>query len=253
MKTNKERTAPPQMPDASEIVEQVRARIARPEVAGFTIGYSSGTPEKRVRGSDHRDHARTEKPITLAEGLTRRQALDLEAQLTAQFEHHPKYDKRGLRYTRSAGGGPQVPPDAPVHFVYLAWASVGGRTRHDAENRALLEAISRSGDPGARIYSWIDDDPGYLRALSAAGHFVAAIGKQNVHFHAVDCQGAPRTRPSSRRNPLTGNGRKKFTGASLAALYRAAEENCPRKLAGQQDRWHVCHQCLRGRLADPVD
>ena len=63
----------------------------------------------------------------------------------------PKYDKRGLRYTRSAGGGPQVPPDAPVHFVYLAWASVRGRTRHDAENRAFLEAISRSGDPAARV------------------------------------------------------------------------------------------------------
>jgi hypothetical protein len=249
MNTDKEAAQSLKMLDLRTIVERARAHIDRREVAGFTIGYCSGPPEKRVRGSDHRDHARTEC-MTLAKGLTRQQALDLEAELTAQFAHHPKYDKRGLRYTRSAGGGPQVPPDAPVHFVYLAWASVRGRTRHDTQNRALLVAISRSGDPGARVYSWIDDDPGYLRALLVAGHFVAAIGKQNVHFHAADCQGAPRTRPSSRSNPLTGNGRKKFTGASLAALHRAAEENCPRKLAGQQDRWHVCRQCLRGRLAD---
>jgi hypothetical protein len=86
------------------IVELARAHVARPEVAGFTIGYSSGPPEKRVRGSDHRDHARTEEPITLAGGLTRRQALDLERQVTAQLRHHAKYDKAGLRYTRSAGG-----------------------------------------------------------------------------------------------------------------------------------------------------
>jgi hypothetical protein len=250
MKTYKEGTGPPQMPDASEIVERVRAHIARPEVAGFTIGYSSGPPGKRVRSSDHRDHARTEEPIALAAGLTRRQALDLEAQLTAQFEHHPKYDKRGLRYTRSAGGGPQVAPDAPVHFVYLAWASVRGRTRHDAENRALLEAISRSGHPGARVFSWIDDDPGYLRALSAPGHFVAAIGKQNVHFHLAQCRFTHLGRPSDNPHPLTGNGRKKYTGESLAALYRAAEQNCPSKLAGQKDRWQVCH-CLRDGLAHP--
>jgi hypothetical protein len=221
------------MSRVSEIVERVR--VARREVAGFTIGYSSGPPEKRVRGSDHRDHARTEC-MTLAKGLTRQQALDLEAELTAQFEHHPKYDKRGLRYTRSAGGGPQVPPDAPVHFVYLAWASVRGRSRHDAENRALLEAISRSGDPGARFYSWIDDDPGYLRALSAPGHFVAAIGKQNVHFHLAECRFARLVRPSDNPHPLTGNGRKKYTGESLAALYRSAKRNCPSKLAGQKDR-----------------
>jgi hypothetical protein len=92
------------MPNLSEIVERVRAHISRSEVAGFTIGYSSGPPDKRVRGSDHRDHARTEEHVILAGGLTRQQALDLEAQLTAQFEHHRKYDKRGLRYTRSAGG-----------------------------------------------------------------------------------------------------------------------------------------------------
>ena len=248
MKTSREGAAPSQMSHVSEIVEWARAHISRPDVAGFTIGYSSGPPEKRVRGSDHRDHARTEEPITLARGLTRRQALDLEAQLTAQFEHHPEYDKRGLRYTRSAGGGPQVPPEAPVHFVYLAWASVRGRTRHDSENRALLEAISRSGDSGARVYSWIDDDPGYLRALSAPAHFVAAIGKQNVHFHLAQCRFARLARPSDNPHPLTGNGRKKYTGDSLAALYRAAEQNCPRKLAGQKERWQVCH-CLREGLA----
>lgn len=66
------------MSHVSEIVERVRAHIVRPEVAGFTIGYSSGPPERRVRGSDHRDHARTEC-MTLAEGLTRQQALDLAA------------------------------------------------------------------------------------------------------------------------------------------------------------------------------
>lgn len=235
------------MSHVSEIVERVRAHIVRPEVAGFTIGYSSGPLEKRMRGSDHRDHARTEC-MTLAEGLTRQQALDLEAQLTAPFAHHPKYDKRGLRYTRSAGGGPQVPPEARVHFVYLAWASVRGRTHHDAENRELLEAISRSGDPAARVYPWIDDDHGYLRALSASGHFVAAIGKQNVHFHVAQCRFARLARPSDHQHPLTGNGRKKYTGESLAALYRSAEQNCPSRLAAQKDRWQVCH-CLRGSLA----
>jgi hypothetical protein len=206
------------MPHVSEIVERARAHTARPDVAGFTIGYSSGPPEKRVRGSDHRDHARTERPVTLTGGLNRQQALDLEAQLTALFKDDPKYDKQGLRYTRSAGGGPQVPPDAPVHFVYLAWASVRDRTRHDKENRALLEAISDSGDPSAMVYSWIDDDPGYLRALSVPGHFVAAIGKQNLHFHTADCRFAWLARPSPSTHPLTGNGRKKYTGASLAAL-----------------------------------
>jgi len=35
-----------------------------------------------VRGSDHRDHARTEC-LRLATGLTRQEAFDLEAQLTA--------------------------------------------------------------------------------------------------------------------------------------------------------------------------
>jgi hypothetical protein len=214
------------MSHLSKIVERVRAHIAQFEVAGFTIGYCSGPPEKRVRGSDHRDHARTEC-MTLARGLTRRQALDLEAQLTAQFGHHPKYDERGLRYTRSAGGGPKVPPAAPVHFVYLAWASVQGRTRHDTQNRALLEEISRSGDPGTRVYPWIDDDQGYLLALSVPGHFVVAIGKQNVHFHVAQCRFARLARPSDNPNPLTGNGRKKYTGESLAALYRSGSKIAP--------------------------
>jgi hypothetical protein len=228
-----------------EIIEPARAHIARPELAGFTIGYSSGPPEKRVRGSDHRDHARTEF-ITLAEGLTRRQALDREAQITAQLKHHPKYDKKDIRYTRSAGGGPRVPPDS---LVYLAWASVSGRTRHDEENRALQDEISRRGDPKARVYPWMDDDHGYLIALSVPGHFVVAIGKQNVHFHLAQCRFARLARrPSDNRHPLTGNGRKKYTGESLAALYRSAEQNCPRKLAGQKDRWQVCH-CLHQRLA----
>ena len=124
MKTLKQAMVPPQMSHVSEIVELARAHVARDEVAGFTIGYPSGPPEKRVRGSDHRDHARTEEPIALARGLTRQQALDLERQVTAQLQHHPKYDKAGLRYTRSAGGGPRVPPNSPVHVVYLAWASV---------------------------------------------------------------------------------------------------------------------------------
>jgi hypothetical protein len=121
----------------SEVFEKIKragAHVSRPEVAGFTIGYSSGPPEKRVRGSDHRDHARTEF-ITLADGLTRQQALDLEAQITAQFKHHPKYDKRGIRYTRSAGGGPQVPPDSPVHVVISlgpAWAAELSTTRRTA-------------------------------------------------------------------------------------------------------------------------
>jgi hypothetical protein len=247
MTTRKDGAALAQMPEVSRITLRVRAHIAQPQVAGFTIGYCSGPPEKRVRGSDHRDHARTEC-MMLASGLTRWQALDLEAQLTEQFRHHLKYDKRGLRYTRSAGGGPQVPPDAPVHFVYLAWASVRSRTHHDSKNRALLEAISRSGDPGARVYSWIDDDPGYLRALLPAGHFVAAIGKQNVHFHLAQCRFARLARPSDNPHPLTGKGRKKYTGESLAALYRSAEQNCPSKLACQKDRWQVCH-CLRDGLA----
>jgi hypothetical protein len=140
-----------------------------------------------------------------------------------------------------------VPPDALVHFVYLAWASVRGRTRHDAENRGLLEEISRSGAPVATVHSWIDDDLGYLRALSAPGHFVVAIGKQNVHFHLAQCRFARLARPSDNPHPLTGNGRKKYTGDSLAALYRSAEQNCPSKLAGQKDRWQVCH-CLREKL-----
>jgi hypothetical protein len=219
LKTYKEGSEVLQMSGVSEILERVRAHISRSEVAGFTIGYSSGPPEKRVRGSDHRDHARTEEPITLDGGLTRRQALDLEALLTAQFEDHPKYDKRGLRYTRSAGGGSQVPPDSTVHFVYLAWASVSGRTRHDEENRALLDAISRSGDPKGKVYTWIDDDHGYLRAVSIPGHFVAAIGKQNVHFHLAQCRFARLARPSANLHPLTGNGRQKYTGESLVALY----------------------------------
>jgi len=235
------------MLQVSEIVERVRAHIARREVAGFTIGYCSGPPEKRVRGSDHRDHARTEC-MMLASGLTRRQALDLEAQLTEQFKNRPNYDKRGVRPTRSAGGGPQVAPEAPVHSVYLAWASVSGRNQHDKENRAVLGAISKSGDPSATVHSWVDDDPGYLRALSAPGHFMVAIGKQNLHFHTADCRFARLARPSPTTHPLTGNGRKKYIGASLAALYRAAEQNCPPKLAGQKDRWQVCY-CLRERLA----
>src|SRR5438552_2512719 len=123
MKARNQETGLQRMLQVSEIVERVRAHIARREVAGFTIGYCSGPPEKRVRGRDHRDHARTEC-LTLAGGLTRQTALDLEARLTEQFKNHPKYDKQGVRPTRSAGGGPQVPPEAPVHFVYLAWASV---------------------------------------------------------------------------------------------------------------------------------
>ena len=133
----------PQMPQVSSMVEVARAHISRPEVAGFTIGYSSGPPEKRVRGSDHRDHARTEEPITLAGCLTRQQALDLEVQVTAQLRHHAKYDKAGLRYTSSAGGGPRVLPNSPVHAVYLAWASVSDLTQHDKENRTLLDALSK--------------------------------------------------------------------------------------------------------------
>jgi len=246
MRTRKEE-ATPQVHNFLEIVERVWAHIGGREVAGFTIGYCSGRPEKRVRGSDHRDHARTEC-LTLAEDMTRQEALDLEAQLTARFKDHAKYDKKGVRPTRSAGGGPHVPPTAPVHFVYLAWASVPGRARHDESNRALLGAISKSGDPKGRVSSWIDDDPGYLRALSAPGHFVVAIGKQNVHFHLAQCQFARLARPSARQHPLTGNGRKKYTGKSLAALYRSAEENSPRKLAGQKDRWQVC-RCLRKDLA----
>jgi hypothetical protein len=169
--------------------------------------------------------------------------LDLEAQVTAQLKHHGNYDKKGIRYTRSAGGGPRVLPNSPVHVVYLAWASVSGRTRHDVENRALLDAISRCGDPKARVYPWIDDDHGYLIALSVPGHFVVAIGKQNVHFHVAQCRFARLARPSDNSNPLTGNGRKKYTGESLAALYLSAAQNCPKKLAGQKDRWQVCH-CL---------
>jgi hypothetical protein len=248
MKTRKERAEPRQMTHVCDMVERARAHISRPEVAGFTIGYSSGQPEKRVRGSDHRDHARTEEPIILAAGLTRRQALDLEAQITALLMHHPKYDKRGIRYTRSAGGGPQVPPDSLVHFVYLAWASVSGRTRHDDENLALLDAISRCGDPKTRVSPWIDDDHGYVLALSAPGHFVVAIGKQNVHFHLAHCRFARLARPSDNPHPLTGAGRKKYTGESLAALYRSAEQNCSPKLISQKDRWQVCH-CLRKVLA----
>jgi hypothetical protein len=171
--------------------------------------------------------------------------LDLEA--PAHLKCHPKYDKRGIRYTRSAGGGPQVPPASPVHVVYLAWASVSGRTRHDEGIRALLDAISRCGDPKDRVYPWIDDDHGYLIALSVPGHFVVAIGKQNVHFHLAQCRFARLARPSDNPHPLTGTGRKKYTGESLAALYRSAEQNCPRKLAGQKDRWQVCH-CLRNVL-----
>jgi hypothetical protein len=246
MRTRKEKVAP-QMHDFSEIVERVRAHIGGREVAGFTIGYCSGAPEKRVRGSDHRDHARTEC-LTLAEGMTRQEALDLEAQLTARLKDHAKYDKKGVRPTRSAGGGPLAPPETPVHSVYLAWASARGRTRHDENNRALLEAISKSGDPKGRVSWWIDDDPGYLQALSAPGHFVVAIGKQNVHFHLTQCQFARLARPSSNPHPLTGKGRRKYTGESLAALHRAAEENSPRKLAGQKDRWQVCH-CLSKDLA----
>jgi hypothetical protein len=242
----KQGTTPPQMRHLPQIIERVRTHIARPEVAGFTIGYCSGQPEKRVRGSDHRDHARTEC-LTLAGSLTRQEALDLEAQLTVQFKDHPKYDKRGVRYTRSAGGGPQVPPEAPVHSVYLAWASLRGRTRHDEDNGALLEAISKSGDPSATVHPWVNDDSGYLQALSAPGHFVVAIGKQNVHFHLAQCQFARLARPSANPHPLTGNGRKKYTGASLAALYRSADRNCPPKLASQKDRWQVCH-CLRQEL-----
>jgi hypothetical protein len=69
MKTYKEGVELPQMFHVSEIVERVRTHISLPEVAGFTIGYSSGPPEKRVRGSDHRDHARTEciTPLRLPE------------------------------------------------------------------------------------------------------------------------------------------------------------------------------------------
>ena len=89
MKARNQETGLQRMLQVSEIVERVRAHISRREVAGFTIGYCSGPPEKRVRGSDHRDHARAEC-MTLAEGLTRQEALDLEAQLTAQFRHHPK-------------------------------------------------------------------------------------------------------------------------------------------------------------------
>jgi hypothetical protein len=93
MKTHKEGAELSQISHVSEIVERVWAHISRPEVAGFTIGYSSGKPDKRVRGSDHRDHARTEEPIILAGGLTRRQALDLEAQITARLMHHPNTTK----------------------------------------------------------------------------------------------------------------------------------------------------------------
>jgi hypothetical protein len=60
MTTRKDGAAPTQMPEVTQITERVRAHIAQPQVAGFTIGYCSGPPEKRVRGSDHRDHARTE-------------------------------------------------------------------------------------------------------------------------------------------------------------------------------------------------
>jgi hypothetical protein len=51
MKTHKEEAEPPQMSQVSEIVERALAHVARPEVAEFTIGYSSGPPEKRVRGT----------------------------------------------------------------------------------------------------------------------------------------------------------------------------------------------------------
>jgi hypothetical protein len=79
-----------------------------------------------------------------------------------------------------------VPPDSPAHAVYLAWASVSGRTRYDQENRALLDEISRRGDPKARVYPWIDDDQEYLIALSVPGHFAVAIGKQNVNVAALE-------------------------------------------------------------------
>ena len=57
------------------------------------------------------------------------------------------------------------------------------------------------------------------------GHFVAAIGKQNVHFHSAQCRFARLVRPSDTSHPLTGNGRKKYTGGSLAALYRSASRS----------------------------
>jgi hypothetical protein len=47
-------------PQISSIVEIGTSTHFSIRGRGFTIGYSSGPPERRVRGSDHRDHVRTE-------------------------------------------------------------------------------------------------------------------------------------------------------------------------------------------------
>jgi hypothetical protein len=220
------------------IVSLVRKLVDEPEFFGFTIGYSSGPPEMRVRGQDHQVAARSGVKV-LAARLTRIEALNCEELVTGEFARHPKYDKAGVRYVASAGGGPRVPPDHRGHFVYLAYATVSGRARSVRQTRSDLAVIRQYGDPTAPVTEYRSDAE-FNRAREVGVGYVVGIGKARPHLHDGGCHHA------WQGGNLTTNGRRKAGSDSLAAAYNWLVTNCPRRLADQAG-WHIC-RCLRPLL-----
>jgi hypothetical protein len=220
------------------IVSLVRKHADQPEISGFTIGYSSGPPEMRVQGQDHQVAARSGVKV-LAAGLTRTEALNCEELVTAQLVQHPKYDKAGVRYVASAGGGPRVPPDRQVHFVYLAYATVSERARSVRQTRTDFAVIRQHGAPTAPVIEYRSDAE-FHRAREVGVGYVVGIGKARAHLHDGQCHHA------WQGGNLTTNGRRKAGSDSLAAAYNWLVINCPRRLADQAG-WHIC-RCLRPLL-----
>jgi hypothetical protein len=272
MKTSKERADPPQVLKVSEIVQRVRAHIARSEVAGLTIdllthhprgkmsyeeilddiltfvdgseevaGFTIGVtgqnpPQKRLNRSDHKKRGRLDMKVIVK--LDRDAAHRLEHDLQMALQQHLKYEKLGKRYVRSGPG--------KTLTVYVAWRHISWRPEHNPYSWAAqsdLLTLLRQRDNGATEFVEHRNEASLCAARFGGPQFMVSIGKEDVHWHRTDCGRAWTTRPDSKNpNPHLGKGRRRATSSSFFALIPFAK-TCPPDLA-DKDYWHLC-PCLK--------
>jgi hypothetical protein len=231
------------MADFKEMLNQITQFINRSEVAGFTIGVTGGSIEKRIRKSDHFFKGRLDY-VPLAAGLERITAFGLEKALQDALRRHLRYDKGDKRYSASGRG--------KTFSVYLAWRRSSWRPEDNpkslAANRERLAVIEQRYGSTAKVTPHTSDRS--FRAIRDRQPpcFVLAVGKERIHFHFSNCRWLWNTAGSSKENPLTGGGRHKYDSTSLMALMRTAEGAGLSDELADKDGWEIC-DCIRKAAA----
>lgn len=111
----------------SDLTDTIWAIAASRWCKGFLIGYTCMTRRERFRSYKYDDWHHM---VVLENGLTQKQALDLERRLQAVCKqgaacgppYRRKYSEyhRTLSYRQSAGQGSRD-AKSPIHSVYMVW------------------------------------------------------------------------------------------------------------------------------------